>query len=873
MKKQFIKQLLSILLCVTLMLIYVPLTAFAAGYGDNGYNTTQYSSYTIDGNDILIYVTGSGGTVERISGGDSDSVQQYRAVASDNWEFAYWSTYYYGPTTQSSNPTAVLGYYYFSKPSDDESAYDKTNPVIQVNEEMWAAGVYYLQAIFKPKVTVSVNGELYGSAQSIRGASPATSLDNVFISGNSGYVPFGANVEVSLSAFKEGYIVQSVTVHDGAFRNDFTYQIDAEYNQLKVLFTATRPTNVTINIKLKEQLVAFEANTGVGSMTAQVFDSGVEKALSANTFTKVGYTFDGWNTKADGSGTAYTDGQRVTFTPENDGDTVTLYAQWKECTNHNWENGACAYCGLGCNHSLKWNEPASMNEGNNHWLEIGESCERNCGHKATAKLTLSGTSFTYTGQPITPATITYSDNWQGEKNLQVFYTDNINVGYALAGFSAGGGLGFNIEKATAPNIIFPTVENAITYGQKLKDAKLSSYSNEYGTFNWEAPESVPQSSGNYALDFYPNKLALQNYDWTSLDGNNGTQWIAIRNALCIAPVVVVNKADGTGTVAIDGWTYGEAPNNPIPTSATNGVDNVTYFYKEKGADDSAYTSTVPTQAGKYTLKAVFAENDHYTEFSATVDFEITKATYDMSDAKWDYTNAFLYDGEEYKVEVTGLPNGVTISGYTDNTATNIGKYTAKVTFTYDSNNYNAPFVNDLVWEIKQDWSDTENTEKVKDITVENVTPEDKNDLTKAKADLERALEENGGSYTEEEKKAIEDELKRIDDALEVISNVETVEKLIDKLPETVTKNDEAAIKAADEAYNALADYEKSLVDKDAKKALDDAKAALAKFSNTFVSPATSGNSNLWLWVALLLVSGAALLGITLNERKRKMTTK
>ena len=167
-------------------------------------------------------------------------------------------------------------------------------------------------------------------------------------------------------------------------------------------------------------------------------------------------------------------------------------------------------------------------------------------------------------------------------------------------------------------------------------------------------------------------------------------------------------------------------------------------------------------------------------------------------------------------------------------------------------------------------TDTENTEKVKDVTAENVTPEDKKDLEKAKDDLEKALKDNGGNYTEDEKKAIEDELKRIEDALEVIGNVEEVEELIDKLPENITKNDEDAIKAADDAYNALSDYEKSLVDEDAKKALANAKVALAELNKPADSnsPATGDTSSLWLWIVLLFVSGAGIFGITLFDRKK-----
>ncbi len=574
-KKAFAKQLLGILLCAVLVLTYVPMTAFAAGYGDNGYNTTHDGSYEIDGNDVFVYVTGSGGTVERISGADSDSVQQYRAVASDNWEFAYWSTYYVGPSTQAANPTAALGYYYFSKPGDEDSAYNKTNPVIQVNEEMWARGTYYLQAIFKPKVTISVNRQLSASGQSIRGESPATYLDNVFISGSSGYVPFGGNIEVTLTAFTQAYAVQSITVHDGAPRNDFTYEIDTEHNQLKVFFTATRPTNVSINIKSKEQVVAFAANTGSGTMETQTFESGSEKALSLNTFTKPGYLFDGWNAAADGSGASYTDGQAVTFTPANDGDSIILYAQWKECTNHNLENGVCTDCGLGCSHSLKRSEPSPMNDlAGNRWLQITETCEHGCGYLATAKLTLSGTSFTYTGQPITPASITYSDNWQGEKDLQVFYTNNIDVGHALAGFSTDGGLGFDIHYLeNAPDAIAEGITGAdgwyISAVELIAPAGYAIARTLNGSYSNTLSYSTAQS----------NEITYYLKNEASGEIARKTLWLKID---LDAPVIEIRVTDKKWTEFWSNLTFGlffnESQNvNIIALDADSGVKTVEYY--------------------------------------------------------------------------------------------------------------------------------------------------------------------------------------------------------------------------------------------------------------------------------------------------------
>ena len=131
-------------------------------------------------------------------------------------------------------------------------------------------------------------------------------------------------------------------------------------------------------------------------------------------------------------------------------------------------------------------------------------------------------------------------------------------------------------------------------------------------------------------------------------------------------------------------------------------------------------------------------------------------------------------------------------------------------------------------------TDTENTAKVEDVTADNVTPEDKSNLEDAKADLEDALTENAGNYTDSEKKAIQDEIDRIDDALEAIENVEAAEETVSKLPavDKVEPDDEDAIKAITDAkaeYDALTDHEKSLVDEDTKKKLDDLCAALVAY--------------------------------------------
>jgi uncharacterized repeat protein (TIGR02543 family) len=67
--------------------------------------------------------------------------------------------------------------------------------------------------------------------------------------------------------------------------------------------------------------VTFNANGGSGTMSDQTASTATN--LTANAFTRTGYTFTGWNTAANGSGTAYSNEENYPFTAN-----ATLYAQW-----------------------------------------------------------------------------------------------------------------------------------------------------------------------------------------------------------------------------------------------------------------------------------------------------------------------------------------------------------------------------------------------------------------------------------------------------------------------------------------------------------------------------------------------------------------
>ncbi len=85
--------------------------------------------------------------------------------------------------------------------------------------------------------------------------------------------------------------------------------------------------------------LSFNANGGEGEMAEIFVNEGEQTSLNTNMFTKNGYVFGGWNTKADGTGVAYNDGATILC-----GEDITLYAQWRfDITNEAIVNVADGY--------------------------------------------------------------------------------------------------------------------------------------------------------------------------------------------------------------------------------------------------------------------------------------------------------------------------------------------------------------------------------------------------------------------------------------------------------------------------------------------------------------------------------------------------
>ncbi|MBR1890633.1 MAG: InlB B-repeat-containing protein, partial [Clostridia bacterium] len=77
--------------------------------------------------------------------------------------------------------------------------------------------------------------------------------------------------------------------------------------------------------------IVFNANEGLGEMEDLTATYDEEIALTANTFTRIGYTFEGWALTANGS-VEYDDEETVLNLRSADGSSITLYAVWETIT-------------------------------------------------------------------------------------------------------------------------------------------------------------------------------------------------------------------------------------------------------------------------------------------------------------------------------------------------------------------------------------------------------------------------------------------------------------------------------------------------------------------------------------------------------------
>lgn len=237
----------------------------------------------------------------------------------------------------------------------------------------------------------------------------------------------------------------------------------------------------------------------------------------------------------------------------------------------------------------------------------------------------------YTGSQIKPAVVVTGDGKTLvlDTDYTVEYGANVNVGVnagsVIIKAKANGNYtfanavkNFNIVAQAGTvsisgnlNVTFGTAVPNVTINKNGSDGATTTYYYTNAACTEGKTTTKPTAAGNY---------------WVQVEMAAGTNFgAAVSNALSFT----ISRADITPSVSITGWTYKDSASVPSVTGNT-GNGAVTYKYKAKNLADSAYSTTVPTNAGEYTVKAEIAETSNFNAGSATANFTIAPKALDST---------------------------------------------------------------------------------------------------------------------------------------------------------------------------------------------------------------------------------------------------
>ena len=170
-------------------------------------------------------------------------------------------------------------------------------------------------------------------------------------------------------------------------------------------------------------------------------------------------------------------------------------------------------------------------------------------------------------------------------------------------------------------------------------------------------------------------------------GTYGTYWRAFpdsnhsggTNSWALVSGCIINEKNITPTVSISNWTYGGTASNPSVAGNTGG-GTVVYYYKLTSA--SSWSTTKPSNAGNYDIKADISATTNYNSGSCTNTFTISPKTVSSPTITLS-PSEYTYSGNPCRPGVTVKDGSTTIPSteYTVNYSNNVNAGIATVTIT------------------------------------------------------------------------------------------------------------------------------------------------------------------------------------------------
>ena len=398
-------------------------------------------------------------------------------------------------------------------------------------------------------------------------------------------------------------------------------------------------------------VITFDANGGEGNMGAQTVNPGVSAALLANTFTRADYDFAGWNTKADGTGTAYADKTTIAVSAN-----TTLYAQWTLHKYHvrwlNWDDSVLQEGEYTCEDWAAWddwnNENPSRPEDENYtyvfagrWTPYDktkdgwgfnphEDVDFTAVYNKFEKLTVT---FDANGGNGTMDTVKIANGYSGE-----YYTlpecGFTRDGYVFDGWLITGTVGYNVSDPIE------------LHDEKWDEELLLAFSDLNLKANWKHADGW--SFDEQGRQYYKNGK-LQKTGWTKIDGQ--TYYLDLETGYA---------ATGIATLIPDGATE-----EARCVFDANGVfqSNVTGVYSVGNDTYWLNSGIIEEEAG---LKRVVKENGEINYYYFGKDGKACKANADTKEYTVEKNNGYgLPEGNNYRFDKSGViehfvgcPNGI-----------------------------------------------------------------------------------------------------------------------------------------------------------------------------------------------------------------------
>ncbi|MGI6687052.1 MAG: DUF7507 domain-containing protein [Christensenellales bacterium] len=429
--------------------------------------------------------------------------------------------------------------------------------------------------------------------------------------------------------------------------------------------------------------ITYDANGGTGGPTTIDLANNETHTILANTFTRPGYDFTGWNSKADGSGNSFSPGQNVTVDRIDQETENILYAQWTPILTVT--SGTKSWPYDGNSHTYQ-----------QYTLVYGD--EAITGTEGQASFTLNDGK-----------AVTITPTGKGASGVKTVSDTSANNNTFTVGVAASVVQGTHVFGTLEITPITDEYEITVTGNsaskvyngseQSVNGYTVSAYDSTITLTGPDQDAAVATAKGTN-VGTYTMALAAGDFTATS-DNYTNIKVTVVPGTLEITPITDEYEITVTGNSASKVYNGSEQSVNGYTVSAYDSTITLT------GPDQDAAVATAKgTNVGTYTMALAAgdftATSDNYTNIKVTVipgTLEITPITDEYEITVTGNSASKVYNGSEQSVNgytVSAYDSTITLTGPDQDAAvatakgTNVGTYTMALAagdFTATSDNY------------------------------------------------------------------------------------------------------------------------------------------------------------------------------------------